>query len=135
MKISVARPQEPKADTRAVRVLIARQWPAGLSRSQLALDAWLRDAAPSPGLEEWFKRAPDDWDTFRDRYFRELDTKPTVVSKLIKLIGKSNSVLISTSAHESYRSVIVLRDYLSMRPEVRSQLTTTTANPEARKAS
>ena len=45
---------------------------ADSARSQAALDAWLRDLAPSDELRRWFHARPDSWLAFRKRYLKEL---------------------------------------------------------------
>ena len=54
------------------RVLVDRLWPPGLSKDDAAVDAWLRDLAPSDGLRQWFHARPEAWAGFRKRYIKEL---------------------------------------------------------------
>ena len=55
-----------------VRLLVDRIWPRGVTRRDAALDAWLRELAPSSGLRRWFGHDPKRWSEFRTRYHAEL---------------------------------------------------------------
>jgi uncharacterized protein YeaO (DUF488 family) len=41
-----------------VRFLIERLWPRGVKKTDLPLDAWLKDVAPSTELRRWFSHDP-----------------------------------------------------------------------------
>lgn len=38
------------------RVLVDRIWPRGIKKSELKLDEWCRELAPSAALRQWFAR-------------------------------------------------------------------------------
>jgi uncharacterized protein YeaO (DUF488 family) len=61
------------AGLRGTRLLVDRYWPNVPEKAELAVDAWLKDVAPSPGLDAWFDNSSAKWDPFRDRCFRELE--------------------------------------------------------------
>jgi uncharacterized protein YeaO (DUF488 family) len=44
--------------------LVDRMWPRGVKKEDLALDGWLRDAAPSTELRRWFGHRPDRFPEF-----------------------------------------------------------------------
>ena len=71
-RVTVKRVYEKPARGDGYRVLVDRLWPRGLSKSQAALHAWLRDLAPSDELRHWFHARPESWLTFRKRYLKEL---------------------------------------------------------------
>src|SRR5579862_5617921 len=70
--VIVKRVYEKPARGDGYRVLVDRLWPRGLSKSQAALHAWLRDLAPSNELRRWFHTHSDSWVSFRKRYLKEL---------------------------------------------------------------
>ena len=70
--VTVKRVYEKPARSDGYRVLVDRLWPRGLSKSRVALDAWLRDLAPSDELRRWFHARPESWLAFRKRYLKEL---------------------------------------------------------------
>ena len=63
-------PADPSGD--GFRVLVDRVWPRGVRREELAVDAWLREVAPSDELRRWFGHRQERWDEFRRRYRSEL---------------------------------------------------------------
>ena len=71
-RVRVKRVYEKPARGDGYRVLVDRLWPRGLSKSQTALHAWLRDLSPSDELRRWFHARPESWLTFRKRYLKEL---------------------------------------------------------------
>ncbi len=60
------------------RVLVDRLWPRGLRKEVAALDAWLKDVAPSPDLRRWWDHDPDRLDEFARRYRGELEVNPAL---------------------------------------------------------
>jgi uncharacterized protein YeaO (DUF488 family) len=54
------------------RVLVDRLWPRGLRKDAAALDAWLREVAPSAALRTWYGHDPAKFPEFRRRYLDEL---------------------------------------------------------------
>jgi len=65
------------------RVLVDRLWPRGLSREAAAIDAGLKDLAPSHELRRDF-HAGGDWDAFRAAYALEL-ARPEAAAALAEL--------------------------------------------------
>jgi uncharacterized protein YeaO (DUF488 family) len=49
-----------------VRFLVERLWPRGVKKAALDLDDWLKDAAPSTELRQWFSHDPAKWTEFND---------------------------------------------------------------------
>jgi uncharacterized protein YeaO (DUF488 family) len=56
------------------RVLVDRLWPRGLTKQAAALDAWMKDIAPSHELRKWYHAHPLQWPKFRKLYLEELST-------------------------------------------------------------
>ncbi|MFW5947407.1 MAG: DUF488 domain-containing protein [Gemmatimonadota bacterium] len=52
--IRLERAYDPPSDDDGARILVERLWPRGVSREDAALDAWLKEVAPSPELREWY---------------------------------------------------------------------------------
>lgn len=72
MPVRVKRIYDPVERDDGYRVLVDRLWPRGLSRSQVRVDAWLKDLAPSDALRQWFRHDPQRWEEFQRRYAEEL---------------------------------------------------------------
>ena len=93
------------------RVLVDRLWPRGKSRDFLKLDAWMRDAAPSTELRQWFGHDPAKWTEFRKRYFAELKKNPAVAS-LRELTAKGVVTFVFAAADTEHNNAVALREYL-----------------------
>jgi len=72
MPILLKRVYEKPSRKDGTRVLVDRLWPRGVTKRAAALDAWLKDLAPSHALRRWFHARPRHWQMFRKRYLLEL---------------------------------------------------------------
>jgi uncharacterized protein YeaO (DUF488 family) len=114
-RVRVKRVYEKPAHGDGYRVLVDRLWPRGLSKSQTALHAWLRELAPSNELRQWFHAHPESWLTFRKDYLRELASPEAAVSlhELYRLARqKKNLTLLFASKNEQHNNAVVLKDLL-----------------------
>ncbi len=75
MTVAIKRVYEPASPQDGARVLVDRLWPRGLSKPAAALDAWLKDLAPSDELRKWYHAHPEQWSKFRERYLKELSSE------------------------------------------------------------
>jgi len=106
----------PPALSDGTRVLVDRLWPRGLTKAAAAIEAWLRDLAPSTELRQWYHTHPEAWTTFRKRYLKELSEPEAAdaLSKLYRLAGKRKKLtLLYASTNERYNNAAVLRDLLN----------------------
>lgn len=113
--VTVKRVYEKPARGDGYRVLVDRLWPRGISKSQAALHAWLRDLAPSDELRHWFHARPENWLTFRKRYLKELATPQAAeaLDELYRLARKrKNLTLLFASKNEHHNNAVVLKDLL-----------------------
>jgi uncharacterized protein YeaO (DUF488 family) len=115
MSVAVKRVYEGPLRSDGTRVLVDRLWPRGLSKDRAALDAWLRDLAPSDELRKWFHRHPQIWSAFRKRYLNEL-TRPEAITALDQLYDlerrSKHLTLLFASKSEERNNATVLRDLL-----------------------
>ena len=110
--IKLKRAYEPVSRTDGLRLLVERLWPRGLSKAQLQLDGWLRDAAPTTALRKWFGHDPAKWTEFRRRYFRELDAHPESWGAIASAARRRTVTLVYSSHDEDHNNAVALRDYL-----------------------
>jgi uncharacterized protein YeaO (DUF488 family) len=75
MTVKTKRVYEAPAAADGARVLVDRLWPRGLTKEAAALDAWLKDVAPSDELRKWYHAYLEQWGEFRKRYLQELDSE------------------------------------------------------------
>ena len=115
MSVAVKRVYEQPTPSDGTRVLVDRLWPRGLSKERAALDAWLRDLAPSDELRKWFHQHPQIWATFRKRYLKEL-THPEAIAALNQLYGlehkSKHMTLLFASRNEERNNATILCDLL-----------------------
>lgn len=95
-----------------VRILIDRLWPRGVSKSEAALDDWIKDIAPSTELRQWFGHDPDRWPEFQRRYKSELKQHVEELDR-IRALAKKKTVTLVYSAHdEEHNDAVVLKNVL-----------------------
>jgi uncharacterized protein YeaO (DUF488 family) len=112
MDVRTKRIYEAPAPSDGLRVLIDRLWPRGVSKAAAAIDYWAKDVAPSSELRTWFGHEPAKWDTFRERYFAELDANPEGMSELVSRIGGGPVTLVFSSKEERLNNASAMRQYL-----------------------
>jgi len=74
--LALKRVYDNAAPEDGVRFLVERLWPRGIKKTDLQIDAWLKEVAPSGALRRWFSHGPKKWVEFQRRYFVELDGHP-----------------------------------------------------------
>jgi uncharacterized protein YeaO (DUF488 family) len=97
------------------RVLVDRLWPRGISKTDAALDEWLKDAAPSAGLRRWYGHDVARFKEFVRRYRAELCQPPAsaAVDYLLDLGEKKAIILVTATADVEHSGAQVLLDHLT----------------------
>lgn len=113
MKVRCKRVYEAVEAQDGYRVLVDGIWPRGMSRERLALDAWLRDIAPSAGLRRWFHHDPERWTEFRRRYRAELDPPPPALKDLARRAAAGGVTLLYAARDTRHNHARVLAEVLS----------------------
>ena len=110
----VKRVYEPAERKDGTRVLVDRLWPRGLTKQNAAIEAWLRDLAPSNQLRKWFHAQPERWEEFRKKYLKELSAPKAqaALNKLYDVESQGNLTLLYASKNEEHNNATVLRDLL-----------------------
>ena len=114
-QIQVKRVYEDPGRADGTRVLVDRLWPRGVSKDRAALDAWLRDLAPSDDLRQWFHAHPEAWAAFRKRYIKELAQPEAqeALDELYRLAGRRKRItLLFASKNKRHNNAVVLKDLL-----------------------
>lgn len=107
-EIALARVYDPQPSSGRV-FLVERLWPRGVRRDAIRFDAWLKEAAPSTALRQWFGHDPKKWEEFRTRYFDELDSHPDAWRPLV--VAEPVTLLFSSQDRE-HNNAAALRDYV-----------------------
>ncbi|MCB1226883.1 MAG: DUF488 family protein [Verrucomicrobiales bacterium] len=114
MAFRIQRIYDASDSSKALRILVDRLWPRGVSKTSAALDDWQRDLAPSDDLRKWFGHDPAKWMDFRQRYLAELHT-PALAIPLRDLAerGRTADILLLYAAHDPlHNNAIVLKEAL-----------------------
>ena len=110
---------EPSPEDGA-RVLVDWLWPRGLKKSDAALDAWLKDLAPSNELRKWFHARPQQWSKFRERYLKELSSAAAheALQQLYALEKERRQLtLLFASRNEEQNNALVLKQLVDGNPK------------------
>lgn len=107
----VYEPADPATD--GTRFLVERLWPRGIRKEALHMDGWLKDAAPSTPLRQWFSHDPAKWEEFQRRYFTELDARPEALAPIRSASRKGKVTLLYSSHDEEHNNAVALKTYLN----------------------
>jgi len=119
--VAVKRVYEPARRTDGARFLVERLWPRGVSKASVRIDGWLKEAGPSTELRKWFGHDPDRWDSFRKRYWRELDAHPEAWQPIVSAARRGPVTLIYSSHDETHNNAVALQEYLGTRVRTRTR--------------
>lgn len=97
------------------RFLVERLWPRGVKKSELPLDGWPKDVAPSTELRKWFSHDPEKWSEFRRRYRAELQHNPEAWNPLLHAARHGTITLIFSSHDLEHNNAVVLQEFLESR--------------------
>lgn len=111
--VKIKRVYDPPAREDGVRVLIDRIWPRGLAKADAAVEHWLKEAAPSTALRQWFGHDPARFAEFRRRYREELAGRPEVMAELRRLARKGTLTLVFAARDTEHSNAAVLRELLA----------------------
>ena len=110
--LALKRAYEKAGPEDGTRFLVERLWPRAIKKTDLRLDGWLKDLAPSDALRRWFAHDPDKWPEFRRRYFAELDSHPDSW-KQVRNAARRGRVTLVYSAHDrEHNNAVALKDYI-----------------------
>lgn len=112
--IQIKRAYEPFQKQDGYRVLIDRLWPRGVKKSDLILDAWEKDLAPSTELRQSFGHDPSKWVSFRKQYKSELRQAQNrqKIQGLAERGGKGMVTLIYSAKDTEHNDAVVLKSLL-----------------------
>jgi uncharacterized protein YeaO (DUF488 family) len=113
MPVRLKRVYLKSAPEDGARVLVDRLWPRGLTKQAAALDAWLKDLAPSNELRKWFHEHPQQRSKFRQQYLQELNSElaAAALRQLYEIRNQNAELtLLFASKNEEYNNATVLRE-------------------------
>ena len=110
--IRLKRAYESASSRDGKRFLVERLWPRGIKKSNLKLDDWLKDVAPSTELRKWFAHDAEKWNEFRKRYFEELEKNPAAWQPLLAAAKEETVTLVFSSHDQEHNNAVALKDFL-----------------------
>lgn len=112
MNIETERVYDAAQKPGSYRVLVDRLWPRGRRKDELELDIWLKDIAPSNELRKWFAHDPTKWQTFKQRYFQELESKQELLNQLFAGAQGRPIVLLYGARDTEHNQALALKEYI-----------------------
>ena len=113
--VCLKRAYERPSPSDGMRVLVDRLWPRGLSKEQLAVDFWLKGAAPSDALRRWYGHEPRRWESFAAKYRAELTQRTDLLQLLDELRRRGRVTLLYGARDAARNNAVVLREVLEER--------------------
>ncbi len=110
--IKLKRAYDAPASSDGYRILVDRIWPRGVSKEELKIDDWLKDAAPSTSLRKWFNHEPEKWNEFKKRYFEELEQNTDLADRIMK---HHTVTLVYAAKDQEHNNAVVLKEYIEKR--------------------
>jgi uncharacterized protein YeaO (DUF488 family) len=115
--VHLKRAYEAPGSSDGYRVLVDRLWPRGARRDAVAIDAWMKDVAPSDELRRWFGHEEARWEEFAARYRDELRRSPAaeLVDELVAQAQRGPVTLVYGARDELHNQAVVLHDVIDRR--------------------
>jgi uncharacterized protein YeaO (DUF488 family) len=110
--IQLARVYDSERGGAGARFLVERLWPRGIKKTDLKIDGWLKDVAPSTELRKWFSHDPAKWNAFRRRYFAELRAHPEAWQPILEVARRGTAILLYSSRDEEHNNAVALKEFL-----------------------
>jgi uncharacterized protein YeaO (DUF488 family) len=110
VKIKCVSDQPAKSDGH--RILVDRIWLRGLTKSDLQLEEWLREIAPSTGLRKWFRHDPAKWEPFKRKYAAELSGHREEIQKLARDCKKRTVTPLFAAKDSVHNNPVALKEYV-----------------------
>ncbi len=110
--IQIKRVYEPAAAGDGARFLVERLWPRGVKKTDLRLQAWLKEVGPSTELRQWFSHDPEKWPEFQRRYRRELESRPQYWQPIVEAARRGPVTLLYSSHDQEHNNARALLRFL-----------------------
>jgi len=110
--IQIKRAYDKPSRADGERFLVDRLWPRGVAKAALDVAAWLKNAAPSTALRDWYGHDPAKWNEFRKRYFAELRANPEAWEPLLRAARKKTITLVYSSRETEINNAAALAEFL-----------------------
>lgn len=109
-RLQVKRVYDPPDADDGARLLVDRLWPRGLTKEKAAVDAWVKEVAPSDELRKTFHGHPERFDAFVAAYRKELgapDARAAAESILERLADGPVTLLFASRELEQNNATVL----------------------------
>ena len=115
--VLIGRVYDAPTGRNAMRVLVDRLWPRGLTKARAGLDEWCKQIAPSNELREWYGHAPERFAEFGHRYRGELGSGEQAAALVhLRTLARDHSlILLTASKNVATSEAAVLAELLTAR--------------------
>jgi uncharacterized protein YeaO (DUF488 family) len=94
------------------RFLVERLWPRGIRKTEIQMDSWQKEAAPSGELRKWFSHDPAKWAQFQRKYLAELEKHPEAWEPILQAAKRGRVTLLYSSHDTQHNNAVALKKYL-----------------------
>jgi uncharacterized protein YeaO (DUF488 family) len=108
----VRRIYETASSDDGMRILVDRLWPRGVKKSNVKIDEWLKEIAPSSELRKWFAHDPSRWQLFKKKYALELREQADLVRRLRKESEKNTVTLLYSAKDIEHNNAVALKEII-----------------------
>lgn len=98
-------------ENNAIRILVDRLWPRGISKEKAKIDIWAKEIAPSNELRKWFNHDETKFKEFEEKYIKELNLNDYAI-KFKKEYENKNLILLYSAKDTIHNNAIVLKNWL-----------------------
>ena len=111
-QVGVLRVYEQPTSQDGCRVLVDRVWPRGLRKTEVRIDDWCKQIAPSTELRKWYGHDPARFAEFRRRYLVELEdtAHAEALAQLRHLATRGPLTLLTATKQVEISQATVLAD-------------------------
>ncbi len=99
--IKVKRVYEKPSKEDGYRIFVDRLWARGLTKEKAKVDLWLKEIAPSNELRKWYNHDYKKWESFKEKYRKELEGKEKLLEQILKLEKVNEIVTLLYSSKEN----------------------------------
>jgi uncharacterized protein YeaO (DUF488 family) len=110
--IQIKRVYDPADPSDGARILVDRLWPRGIKKSDLKMDAWIKEITPSTELRKWFNHDPEKFKEFERKYTKELDESKSLWYPLIEKYLHGKITLLYAAHDPEVNHALCLKRYL-----------------------
>jgi len=111
MKIYTKRIYDEALPGDGVRILVDRLWPRGISGQTAQIAFWAKDISPSNELRKWYRHDPGKWETFKMRYFAEIELRQEALEELVSHMTAGTVTFLYSSREPELNNAAALKEY------------------------